>query len=517
MEAILTLDLGTSSTRALCFSMEGEVLFSSSFRYAPTYHPAGKVRQRPSDWEEGSMKVLKEAGTFLRETGCRPAAISVTSQRASLISVDAEGGALHDAIMWHDKTTLPQCDRIRKLVPDETMYQKTGLRTDAYFSAPKILQLREKQPDVFAKAHRFLGVQDFVIAKLTGKYLADYSQACRTLLFNISKKCWDEEILTALSIPEEMLPETVEPGTVCGGLRKEFARTCGLEEGIPVVAAGGDQQVAALGMGVFREGAAEVNTGTGAFVITTADRPVFHPKRKTLCSYSAIPGNWVAEAGVLTAGIIYNWFAGEFMSQTDGPAEDADFKALDRLVDASPPGANGLITLPHFKGTAAPYWNPKARGIFFNVTLATKKADFARSVLEAVALEINENIFALNEIDSISIREITVAGGMTEFALFNRIQADVYGLKVRKDPHSEASSFGAFLSALAAVGRFESAVRAYEALSKTAERAETFSTNAKNHKVYQAVRHQRNILYRALNERGVYEELSALEEHLYKE
>ena len=169
MRPVIALDVGTSSIRALTYSPKGKLLHSASHDYAPTYHPSGEVRQSPSDWESGAKSVLAQAASFLHEKGLSAEAVSVTSQRASLISVDAKGEALHDAIMWHDKTTIPQCRKISEAIPQEVVYQKTGLRIDSYFSAPKLLQLRDNEKEIFNAAHFFLGVQDYVILKMTGE------------------------------------------------------------------------------------------------------------------------------------------------------------------------------------------------------------------------------------------------------------------------------------------------------------------------------------------------------------
>ena len=514
MRPVIALDVGTSSIRALTYSPKGKLLHSVGHSYAPTYHPSGEVRQSPSDWESGAKSVLAQAASFLHEKGLSAEAVSVTSQRASLISVDAKGEALHDAIMWHDKTTIPQCRKISEAIPQEVVYQKTGLRIDSYFSAPKLLQLRDNEKEIFNAAHFFLGVQDYVILKMTGERVSDYSQASRTLLFNIKTQSWDEEILRALDIDENRLPRLVAPGSICGYICRAFSTETGLKEGTPVVAAGGDQQVAAVGMGIFTRETAEVNTGTGSFVLTLVDEPVFHPEMKTLCSYSAIADKWVVEAGVLTTGIVFKWFAEQF-TESGSPIDGVrDYEELDSLVRSSPEGSNGVILLPHFKGAAAPFWNSSARGVFFNITLATKKGDMARAIVEAIALEIGENLLLLNQNETVNIREVIVAGGMTGFPLFNRIQADVYGIPLRKYPYTEASSFGAFLSAMTALGHYSSIFEAHKSLSPPLEEARIIPKES-IHDLYEAVRKQRNLLYSALDEHKVYEKLPEVEAHLY--
>jgi len=518
-EIILTLDVGTSSIRCLAFSGKGEILANSSYEYAPTYHTNGQVRQSPSDWEDGAVHVLSRTAEILGPERRNIAAVSVTSQRASLIAVDKTGASLYDAIMWHDKTTSPYCPRIAERISMEEMYAKTGLRIDSYFTAPKILWLRDNQPDLYSRAETFLGVQDYVVYVLTGRRVTDYSQASRTLLFNIWEQRWDSAILEALGIEERMLPEVIQPGGIGGKVTAALSSRTGVPEGVPVVLAGGDQQVAALGMGIFDHNTAEVNTGTGSFVITLTDSPVVHPGMKTLCSCSAIPDRWVAEAGVLTTGIVYNWFARELGFWKPEEAGHIDYAEIDRLIQAAPPGSNGLITLPHFKGAAAPFWNQNARGLFFNVTLAHTRGDFARSIIESIALEIGSDIRLLNEIPQIDIEKVIIAGGMTSFDLFNQIQADVYGVPVLKNPHTEATSFGAFLSASTGLGHYPTVYQAYEAHAGLQRGSKNISgrsyhPDSRMTGLYKAIGTQREALYRALESNGIYDSIPSLEETL---
>lgn len=524
-EIILTLDVGTSSIRCLAFSGKGEILANSSYEYAPTYHPNGQVRQSPSDWENGAVHVLSRTVEILGTERKKIAAVSVTSQRASLIAADGNGTPLYDAIMWHDKTTSPYCPRIAERMSMEEMYARTGLRIDSYFTAPKILWLRDNQPDLYSRAETFFGVQDYVAYVLTGRRVTDYSQASRTLLFNIWEHRWDPGILEALEIEARMLPEVLQPGGIGGKITAETADRTGIPEGIPVILAGGDQQVAALGMGIFDHNTAEVNTGTGSFVITLTDSPVVHPEMKTLCSCSAIPDRWVAEAGVLTTGIVYNWFARELGFWRPEETDRIDYAEIDRLIQSAPPGSNGLITLPHFKGAAAPFWNQNARGLFFNVTLAHKRGDFARSIIESIALEIGSDIRLLNEIPQIDTGRVIVAGGMTSFDLFNQIQADVYGVPVLKNPHTEATSFGAFLSAQTGLGHYPTVYEAYEAYEAYESRGglqggsedasgRTYQPDSRMTGLYTAIGRQREALYRALESNGIYDAVPSLEETL---
>ena len=436
MQAVVALDVGTSSVRAIIYSLNGRELYRRSYSYSPDFLHDGRVRQKCSCWEDGVFQVLEACGRFTGESAEKVEilAISVTSQRASVIPVDRAGTPLYNAIMWQDKTTLDECSYIESRISREEVYGLTGLHIDPYFSAPKILWLKSNEPDIFSAAEKFIGVQDYVVMLLTGEYVTDYSQACRTQLLDVSTGQWSSRLLEITSIKEKHLPAVVPPGSAAGTLLHGFARAAGLPPDIPVIIAGGDQQVAAIGMGVIGPGSVEANTGTGSFIISPVDAPLFHPEMKTLCSMAAVPGRWVVEAGVLTTGILYSWFADEFANSPEGDG----FAKINRLVEEVSPGSNGVIVLPHFKGSAAPFWNPKAKGLFFNLTLASTRGEMARAVLESIVLEMGANLGLIRDLVPVPIEKTVVAGGLTRFPLFNQLQADVFNTGITLPVSSEA-------------------------------------------------------------------------------
>lgn len=502
MQSIITLDVGTSSIRANVFSDEGERLFAASNSYTPTFLNDGRVRQSPDDWVRGAYDVLSRCRKYV-EDGGSVAAISLASQRASVVALDRYGAPLGEAIMWQDRTTLGQCTALLGTVSMEEAYRITGLRIDPYFSAPKIMWIRDQEPQAFAQATHFVGVQDYIALALTGTLVTDASQASRTLLMDIASRTWSDVMLEAAQIERSMLPEIVEPGTIVGTLCADAARRTGLSIDTPLVLAGGDQQVAAIGMGVISPGTVETNTGTGSFLISPVSQPTFHPEARTLCSAAAIPDRWVAEAGVLTTGIVYRWFAREFVGEGTLDQESAMFERLNRMIESSPAGANGVIVLPHFKGSAAPFWDPYARGMFFNLTPAHTRSDMARAVLESIVLEMGANLELLRSVMTHPISKVMSAGGLTNFALFNQLQADVFDLPVGLSATVEATSVGALLSATVALGAYASWDDAFETICKHDEqRVEPRSSVTA---LYRQTTEVREALYHALHDSGVYE------------
>lgn len=506
MELILTIDIGTSSLRIMLWDFEGKVHFTSQKEYSMEFN-GFHVEQDPRTWINALNLCFEDLKRFFFLDGNQKVVgVSVTSQRASVIPVDANFKPLLKAIMWQDKRSLKQCDEIQNTLGQELIYAKTGLRIDPYFSLPKILWVKETQPEIFNSLYKFVGVQDFVINYLTGECLTDWTQASRTMLMNIERFQWDDEILQAFDIKRRNLCDLVPPGTVITKLRDEVAELSGLEKNTPVIIAGGDQQNAALALNVFSKGKAEANTGTGSFILAYSDIPVFDRSMRSLCSASAVPGKWVVEAGVFTTGSIYRWFKEQFF---DWAKENA-YEILNREVEETPPGSNGVVVLPHFEGSAAPYWNPVARGIIFNLNLGTKRGDIARAILEGIAFELSSNLKIIEDnIGGEGIDSVSIAGGISKLEIFNQIQADAFNKKVIKYKNIEASSLGAAISASIALNLYKSFDEAFEKMGQTVDKV--YYPDNENSKLYKKLIDRKNLLYQSLNNGKVYESFAHIE------
>ncbi|MFW6387922.1 MAG: xylulokinase, partial [bacterium] len=293
MDVITAVDAGTSSIRAVLFDLSGAILAIHSYSYSPRFLSDGRVRQSPDTWQQGLISVCSEAAVTCRENGYTPLCVSLTGQRASVLPIGADNRPIGEAIMWQDKATSEECDEIGRRLSAREVFETTGLRIDSYFSAPKILWLRNHTPGVFKAASKFVGVQDYITYLVTGEFCTDFSQASRTLLFDLHALEWSEHILGELSIPVAALPHALPAGSCAGVTANVFEARTGFRSGVPVILAGGDQQVAAVGMGVFEPGIAEANTGTGSFLITPVDTPALDPEMRALCSVSAVAGRWV--------------------------------------------------------------------------------------------------------------------------------------------------------------------------------------------------------------------------------
>ncbi|MGI9135148.1 MAG: FGGY-family carbohydrate kinase [Rhodoferax sp.] len=488
MQPIITVDVGTTSVRAGLFDAQAQLLHLAQQDNLPHYFDDGRVEQDPLACRAAVYAVLKACADAARQRQLRPACVAMAAQRSSLIAVDRQGQALHPAIMWQDRRTAGLAQQMA--AHNSLVYGKTGLPISPVFSALKMHWLRQQLPDLWQRTHKLLGIQDWIVHGLTGAYLTDQSFASRTNLFNLQSRQWDADLLDLFGVERHLLCDIVPPGSIVGGLLAPAAAALGLQAGLPLVSAGGDQQCAALGLGLFTAQRAITNTGTGSYLIGHADRPLLDPAMGLACNASALPGAYIVEAALLTSGAIYRWF------QTTLGAQGEGFEALNAEAAQVAPGCNGLLLLPHFKGAGAPDWDPQAKGVFFNLSLDSTRGHMARAILEGIAFEMKAN---LERIESLCgpVSSLSVSGGLTRSDLFNQIQADVLERPVTRFARAEATSAGAWMAGAVATGNATGYAQAFAQLSAHSAPLH-YPSNPAHHAVYQRCRHQSRALYQAL-------------------
>ncbi len=457
-QLVVAIDVGTSGVRAMLFDATGAVLSRAYEEFDSVFPSPSWVEQEAPNWWTTTCKVL---GRMLKDGSYNPsdiAGVSVTNQRETVVPIDESGRPLRRAIVWQDRRTVDECDHIRKIMSAEEIYNITGLTIDPYFTAPKILWIKEHEPSLFAETHKFLLVHDFIIYKLTGQTVTDYSNASRTMLFDISKATWSDKILDNLEIPREKLPDLVKSGEIVGETQEDAAKLCGLVAGTPVVAGGGDQQCAALGVGVVREGMTKATTGTGTFMLTYSNTPRFDPERRLLCSRHVVDGAFVVEASMFTTGSALRWFRDNLGVEERTTAEKHGldpYEVLAQEAASIPPGSEGVIHIPHFVGAGAPYWNPHARGVFAGLALGHTRPHLIRAILEGVGYELRTNLEVVRSL-GLEVDEMRVTGGAARSEIWMQIQADILGVPVIRTQIEEATALGAAILASTGVGIFKS-------------------------------------------------------------
>ena len=443
--AIVAVDAGTSALRVVAFDLEGRRLARFSAPSEIRREVDGTAEQDPRTWiaalERGLRAVAAELGGE-REI----AAIAVTSQRASVVAVDAAGEPVHPALLWRDRRGAADAERLAERIGAEELQRRTGLRVDAYFTAPKLLWLARAQPLAAARASWYLSVQDYLVHHLTGEIGTEWTQASRTLLFDVARGAWDPDLVDACELDPRRLPPPDAPGSTAGPLRSELAREIGLPGGVPVVRAGGDQQCGLVGLGVIAPGAAGITVSSGSFLLAPVEEPCRDRFRRVLCSPSAVPGQFVLEAGSQTAMSTVSW-----MLRTLG--RGAPESEVEAALAESPPGARDLVVLPHFNGIAAPYWDGQARGAILGLTEAHVPADLLRADLEGIAIDVRRNLRILRLLIDAELTDLRAGGGGARSERFLQLQADAYGLPLVPVREPEAAALGAAVQAAVAGGR----------------------------------------------------------------
>lgn len=498
MKTILTIDIGSTNMKAVLHDDRGGMIHLCSRSTRPEYLAGEQVELDALKLRTQLFSLFNESQASMAREGFELAAISLTAQRSSVVPVDNEGEPLAPIIMWHDKRTAIICDALRE--HEERVFALSGMTISPAYSAVKMLWIRNNRPDIYGKTAKMLGIQDFVLHTLCGRFVTDTSLASSTNLLNIHTCQWDSELLDIFSVDGKHLCDLVVPGTVCGETTKKFCRQTGIPHGVPVISAGGDQQCGALGQGVLSPGKLKCTTGTGSYLLAFAEAPVIDAKKRFVCKVGAIPGTYCLEAGIFTTGTVYRWFVEQFYKEVVVREDDTDgsraFEAINREVIQSPPGANGVTMLPHFEGSGAPHWNPADRGCFYNLKLSTTRGDLARAILEAIVMETSENIQLFKRFVG-PVDLVSVAGGMTAFDLYNQLQADIFATKVSVYPYTEATALGAWISAAVTCELFASHDEAFQSAQLNSE-GKIFTPDPTQISLYEEICTQRKSLYQAL-------------------
>ena len=450
---ILALDQGTTSSRAILFDREGRIASVGQYGFPQIYPEAGWVEHDPKDiWGSESRAAADalrgvEAGQVL--------GIGVTNQRETTLLWDKNTGEpVYNAIVWQCRRTAELCEELKRRGLTERIQATTGLLLDAYFSATKICWILDNVPHARERAERgellFGTVESYLIWKLTGEHVTDYSNASRTMLFDIHKLRWDEELCDILHIPMSVLPRPVSNSEVYGTVRPNIP---GFEKvaGVPVCGAAGDQQAALFGQGCFAPGEAKNTYGTGCFTLMNVGGRAVRSRAGLVTSVAWSLGGktiYALEGSVFNAGSAIQWLRDKL--GLIGTSHECD------LLAESVPDAGGVYLVPAFTGLGAPYWDMYARGCIVGVTRGTTRAHIARAVLEAIAFEVTDLMNAMRQDAGCEITVLRVDGGASVSDVMLRFQSDLLRIPVDRPKMVETTAFGAAALAGLAVGFWQS-------------------------------------------------------------
>src|SRR5215210_342848 len=421
MSVAVGLDVGTSGVKALAVSSAGQVLARAEAGYGLSTPRPGWAEQDPADWWAATERVLAE----LRADDV--AGIGLSGQMHGLVALDAAGEVIRPAILWNDQRTAEQCREIEQRVGFERLVELTGNRALTGFTAPKLLWLREHEPESYGRIARIMLPKDYVRLRLCGEHAIDVADASGTLLFDVARRRWSDEVLEALEIPREWLPRALESAEVSGTT----------PDGVPVAAGAGDQAAGALGVGVVEPGPASVVLGTSGVVFSALDAYRADPQARVHVFCHAAPGRWHAMGVMLSAACSLQWFR-------DALAPGVAFGDLIEEAARWEPGAEGLTFLPYLAGERTPHADPDARGAFTGLSLRHDRGALARAVLEGVALGLRDCLDVVRAVGAEPDRG-RASGGGARSELWLRIVASVLELPVERLAVEEGAAYGAAL------------------------------------------------------------------------
>jgi xylulokinase len=455
---ILAHDLGTTGNKASLFDEQGKVIASSLSTYGTEYPRPNWVEQNPEDWWKAVCTSTKQLLSSTRTDPKQVACLTFSGQMMGCVVLDRHARPLRNALIWADTRATPQAEQIISRVGMEKFYRITGHRASSSYGAAKIMWVRDHQPEIFNQAYKFVHAKDFIVARLTGEFATDFSDAGGTNLFDLEAYDWSPTLLEAAGLDRSILPELHESSDVIGEVLPSIAEEVGLAAGTPVVIGGGDGCCAAAGAGVVREGGAYNYLGSSSWIAIASKKPIFDPTMRTFTWVHLMRGMYSPCGSMQAAGGAYQWVRDTFCQQEKEAAElqgISPYELMNQLAEQSTPGANGLLFFPYLLGERSPWWNPDTRAVYFGLTMGHTRADIIRATLEGITLNLKVILDAFRQ-QGAQIDGIRVIGGGANGRIWRQIMADIYGIPVlRPSLLVEATSLGAALAGGIGVGIYK--------------------------------------------------------------
>jgi xylulokinase len=489
MTYLLGIDIGTSGTKAILIDETGHVLARATQEY-PLYSPRPLwSEQNPADWWTATCgtirNVLQQSGVDPQEIG----GMGLSGQMHGAVFLDAHNNVIRPAILWNDQRTQAECEWIMQAIGREKVVELTCNPVLTGFTAPKIVWLRNNEPDAFGQVRKVLLPKDYIRLMLTGEYATEVSDASGTSLFNVPKRTWSEEMLDGCGIPRDWMPPAYESPEVSGHVSAEAARLTGLAEGMPVVGGGGDQAAGAVGNGIVESGIVSSTVGTSGVVFAFSDRPTVDPGLRLHTFCHAVPGKWHIMGVMLSAGGSLQWYRDTFCQPEKVVASALGkdpYELIAAEAEQAPVGSEGLLFLPYLTGERTPYPDPNARGVFFGITRRSDRAHFARAILEGVAYGLRDS-FEIMRAMQVPIAQVRASGGGARSPLWRQIQADVTGYPHVTINVDEGPAMGVALLAGVGAGIYPSVEEACRRVISVEKRTEPCTLNHAAYERFYAV------------------------------
>jgi xylulokinase len=484
MNCLLSVDAGTTASKIMLFKENGEPAATSTQEYSLITPSPLRVEIEPETFwnafKSGVSEVLEKSKAKKDEIR----AIGISAQGETLIPVDKSGKPLRNAIVWLDNRAQEEAEILsREFDGADESFRITGqVKIVPTWPASKILWIKGNEPGVFRKTSKYLLVEDYLIFRMTGMYVAEGSLLCSTVYWNINTRRWWNEMLDRLQITADELPEIKESGEPVGELISSAASELGLSSRTVVSTGALDQAAGATGVGNIHPGSFSENTGAALAICAPLDRPLFDTRGRMPMHYFVKPASYMAHT-FTTGGIVLRWFRDYFCRDEMKVGASTGIDAYDLLGNEAenvPPGCEGLLMLPHLQGAMAPETNPRAKGVFYGFSLRHTKAHFIRAIMESVMFIVRRNMEVLEDM-GIRVTDIRSLGGGARSRIWKQIEADVTQKPVVTMRNEEAACLGAAILAGKAVGIYGSVDEACERVVAVKER---FEPNSSNFNIY---------------------------------
>ncbi|MBR6159778.1 MAG: FGGY-family carbohydrate kinase, partial [Lachnospiraceae bacterium] len=439
-QLLLGIDIGTSACKVAAFDLQGNVISQSNKPYQVYYPNPGWAEQDPDEWWDaicaGIREILSAPGISADDIAC----IGVDGQSWSAIPVDKNGKVLDRTPIWMDMRARDICDKTKRLVGEDRIFEVAGNDFLPSYTTPKILWFREMRPEVFKKCDVFLQSNSYIVYKLTNVFSQDMSQGYGIHFFDMKNLKYDDKLADDLGLDTSLVPPLFDCDEVVGEITAEAASATGLAAGTPVVAGGLDAACGTLGAGVYEVGQTQEQGGQAGGMSICTDHALAH--KKLILSPHVVPGRWLLQGGTVGGGGALKWFRQEF-------GQDLGFDDLTKEAEKVAPGSDGVIFLPYMAGERSPIWDPDAKGVFYGLSYDKTRGHMIRALLEGVAFALQHNLLTAEETGA-KIDVLNAMGGSANSVLWTQIKADVTGRQIQVPASDTATTLGAAI--LAGIG-----------------------------------------------------------------
>ena len=451
------IDLGTSAVKLLLVAEDGKIMNTVSKEYPLEFPNPGWSQQKPEDWSKAVMEGIPDLLDGF-DAG-QVAGIGAGGQMHGLVVLDKNDNVIRPAILWNDGRSAKQVDYLNNEIGKDRLSELTANIAFAGFTAPKILWMRENEPENFEKIAKIMLPKDYINYILTGVHCCDYSDASGMLLLDVEHKCWSEEMLKICGISKKQMPALFESYEVVGTVRTEVAKSLGISENVKVVAGAGDNAAAAVGTGVVGNGGCNISLGTSGTIFISADAFRVDPNN-ALHAFAHADGGWHLMGCMLSAASCNKWLCDDILKTKDYSAEQEPITS-DKL------GNNHVYFLPYLMGERSPINDTNARGVFLGMTMDTSRADMVQAVLEGVAYAVRDS-FEVAKSLGIAISSTKICGGGSKSSLWCSILANVLGIPLELVKTEQGPGYGGAMLAMVGCGVFDSVQAASDALVEVA-------------------------------------------------